>query len=187
MRKLIAGLFISLDGVVEAPDNWQLPYLNDEFQEIIGAGLAQSDAILLGTRTYLESAALWPTQSSEVPMADFMNNTRKYIVSSTLNTLEWANSTLLTGDLVEVVAKLKQQPGKNILIPGSPRLVRSLLCDGLLDELHLMILPIVITSGLRLFDEMSERVRLKLVESKTLSTGVLSAKYQPVSAEHASD
>ncbi len=182
MRRVVAGLFVSLDGVAEAPDNWQLPYLNDEFQEVIGEGLAQADAILLGRRTYLEDAALWPTQGSDVPLADFMNNTPKYIVSSTLKTLEWANSTLLTGDLAGEVAKLKQQPGKNILIPGSPSLVRSLLCDGLLDELHLMILPIVVGSGMRLFDEMTDQVRLKLVESRTLSTGALSVKYQPVSA-----
>jgi dihydrofolate reductase len=111
-----------------------------------------------------------------------MNNTPKHIVSSTLDTLEWANSSLVTGDLTEEVAKLKQQPGKNILIPGSPRLVRSLLRDGLLDELSLMILPIVVGSGMRFFDGMTDQVRLKLVESTTLSTGVLSVTYQPASA-----
>jgi dihydrofolate reductase len=149
---------------------------------VIGAASAQSDAILLGRRTYLEFAELWPNQGSDVPMADYMNNTPKHIVSSTLDTLEWANSSLVTGDLTEEVAKLKQQPGKNILIPGSPRLVRSLLRDGLLDELSLMILPIVVGSGMRFFDGMTDQVRLKLVESTTLSTGVLSVTYQPASA-----
>jgi dihydrofolate reductase len=182
MRKVVAGLFISLNGVVEAPEKWQLPYLNDEFYAVIGAASAQSDAILLGRRTYLEFAELWPNQGSDVPMADYMNNTPKHIVSSTLDTLEWANSSLVTGDLTEEVAKLKQQPGKNILIPGSPRLVRSLLRDGLLDELSLMILPIVVGSGMRFFDGITDQVRLKLVESTTLSTGVLSVTYQPASA-----
>lgn len=180
MRKVVAGLAISLDGVVESPSNWML--FNDEMAEVIGAGLAQSDAILLGRRTYLEFAKLWPNLDSDVPTADFMNNTPKHIVSSTLDTLEWANSRLVTGDLAEEVAKLKEQPGKNIQIPGSPRLVRSLLRDGLLDELSLMVHPIVVGSGMRLFDEMTDQVGLKLVKSTTLSAGVLSVTYQPVSA-----
>ncbi len=182
MRKVVAGLFMSLDGVVESPSKWGFPYFNDEMQQAIGAGTAQADAVLLGRRTYLEFAELWPSQGSDVPMADFLNNSPKYIVSSTLDTLEWAPSTLVTGDLAEEVAKLKRQPGKSILIPGSPRLVRSLLRDGLLDELSLMVAPIVVGSGMRLFDEMTDRVPLKLVESTTLSTGVLSVTYRPVSA-----
>ena len=95
MRKIVAGLSISLDGVVEAPSrgNWML--YNDEMGEIIGAGIAQADAVLLGRRTYLEFAALWPGMGSDVPMADFMNNTPKYIVSSTLDRLDWANSGLV--------------------------------------------------------------------------------------------
>jgi len=177
MRKIVAGLAITLDGVTEAPSKWLL--FNDEMGEVISAGIAQSDAVLLGRRTYLEFAKLWPNQGSDVPMADFMNNTRKHIVSSTLDSLEWANSSLVTGDLAEEVAKLKGQPGKNILIPGSPALVRSLLRDGLLDELGLMIHPFVLGSGKRLFDEMTDRVALKLLESTTFSTGVLSVKYVP--------
>src|SRR6266849_554032 len=106
--------------------------MNDEMGEVIGAGLAQSDAILLGRRTYLEFAELWPNQRGDVLMADFMNNTPKHIVSSTLDRLEWANSSLVTGDLKEEVTRLKRRPGKNVLIPGSPRLVGSLLRAGLL-------------------------------------------------------
>jgi dihydrofolate reductase len=112
----------------------------------------------------------------------FLNNTPKYIASSTLDSLEWANSSLVTGDLVEEVTRLKQRPGKNILMPGSPRLVRSMLREGLLDELSLMIAPVVVGSGARLFDELTERVPLELTESATLSTGVLSVSYRPVSA-----
>src|ERR1019366_5958611 len=117
--------------------------------------------IVLGTRTYLEFAELWPGLDS--PMADYMNRTPKHIASSTLDTVGWANSSLMSGDLAENVARLKQQPGKNIQIPGSPRLVRSLLRDGLLDE-------------------MTARVQLRLVQSATLSTGVLSVTYQPANA-----
>lgn len=129
MRKIVAGLAITLDGVVESPSaGWML--YNDEMGEVIGAGIAQADTVLLGRRTYLEFAELWPGQGSDVPMADFLNNTPKYVVSATLDTVEWKNSTLLKGDLAEELTKLKRQPGKNIQIPGSPRLVRSLLATG---------------------------------------------------------
>jgi dihydrofolate reductase len=179
MRKIVTGLFISLDGVVESPSDWLLS--NHEMWEVISAGIAQSDAILLGRRTYLQFAEIWPNQGSDVPMADFLNNTPKHVVSSTLDTLDWANSSLVTGDLAGEVAKLREQPGKNIQIPGSPTLVRSLLRDGLLDELTLMVHPVVVGSGMRLFDGITDQVHLKLVESATLSTGVLSVTYQPAS------
>jgi dihydrofolate reductase len=179
MRKIVTGLFISLDGVVESPSNWLLS--SDEMWEAISVGIAQSDAILLGRRTYLQFAEIWPNQGSDVPMADFLNNSPKHVVSSTLDTLDWANSSLVTGDLAGEVAKLREQPGKNVQIPGSPTLVRSLLRDGLLDELTLMVHPIVVGSGMRLFDGITDQVHLKLVESTTLSTGVLSVTYQPTS------
>jgi len=183
MRKIVAGLLISLDGVVESPNEWGFSqYFNDEMSEGIAAGVAQADAVLLGRHTYLEFAELWPNQGSDVLMADFLNSSPKYVVSSTLDALEWANSSLVSGDLAEELTKLKQQPGKNILIPGSPTLVRSLLRDGLLDELSLNICPVVVGSGMRLFDEMTDQVRLNLVESTTLRTGVLGVTYQPASA-----
>lgn len=125
---------------------------------------------------------MWPNQGSEVPLADFMNETPKYVVSSTLDTLEWGPSSLVRGDLAEEVGKLKRQAGNNIQISGSPRLVRSLLRDGLLDELSLMLVPIVVGSGMRLFDDMTDQVALEVVESRTLSTGMLSVTYQPASA-----
>jgi len=180
MRKLVAGLAMSLDGVVDSPSNWML--FDDEMGAVIGAGIARCDAVLLGRRTYLEFAELWPKQGSDVPMANFLNNAPKYIVSSTLGSLEWANSSLVTGDLIEEVTRLKRQPGRDILMPGSPRLVGSVLREGLLDELSLMIAPVVVGSGTRLFDELTEQVRLELVESATLSTGVLSVTYHPVSS-----
>jgi dihydrofolate reductase len=179
MRKIVTGLFISLDGVVESPSDWLLS--SPDMWDVIGAGIAQSDAILLGRRTYLQFAEFWPNQGSDVPMADFLNKTPKHVVSSTLDSLDWANSSLLTGDLAGEVAKLREQPGKNIQIPGSPTLVRSLLRDGLLDELSLMVHPVVVGSGMRLFDGIANQVHLKLVESTTLSTGVLSVTYQAAS------
>jgi dihydrofolate reductase len=177
MRKIVAGLAITLDGVVDSPSgNWMM--FNDEMREIIDAGVAEADAILLGRRTYLEFAEMWPRLGSDVPMADFMNDTPKYVASSTLRTVDWAGSTLLTGDLATELAELKRRPGKNIQIPGSPRLVRSLLCDGLLDELSLMIHPIVLGTGARLFDGSPDRMELKLKDSRTLGTGVVSVTYE---------
>jgi dihydrofolate reductase len=181
MRKIVTGLFMSLDGVVESPSEWAAPYMNDEMFEWIGAGLPQADAILLGRRTYLEFAELWPSQGSSVPMAEFLNNTPKYVVSSTLDTLDWGPSSLVRGDLAEELEKLKRQPGKNIQIPGSPTLVRSLVRDGLLDEVSLGVAPVVVGSGMRLFEEISQQVPLKLLESRVLSTGVLAVTYQPSS------
>jgi dihydrofolate reductase len=177
MRKIVAGLAITLDGVVESPSNWML--LDDEANEVIRAGIARADAVLLGRRTYLEFAGLWPKRGSDVPMADFLNNAPKYVASGTLDTLDWKPATLLAGDLREELATLKAQPGRNIQVPGSPRLVRSLLRDGLLDELALMIQPVVVGSGLRLFDEPTEPMRLDVVDSRTLGSGVLSVVYRP--------
>lgn len=179
MRKIVAGLLMSLDGVVESPGEWGFShYFNDEMQEGIAGGVAQADAVLLGRRTYLDFAEIWPKQGSEVLMADFLNNSPKYVVSFTLKKLDWKNSHLLTGDLGEELAKLKAQPGKNLLIPGSPTLVRSLLRDGLLDELSLNICPVVVGSGMRLFEGITEPLRLKLVDSTTLSNGVVGVTYQ---------
>ena len=183
MRKIVAGLFISLDGVVETPDRWRSRYFTAEIAEVMAAGIAQADAVLMGRRLYQEFAAYWPKQGSEVPMAGFLNDTPKYVVSATLGSpLEWANSSLITGDLTEELTRLKQQPGKNIQVPGSPTLVRSLLLDGLLDELSLLICPVVVGSGMRLFDGMTRELELELVESRAFSTGALSATYRPASA-----
>jgi len=180
MRKLVAGLFISLDGVVEAPDRWQSPYFNDELMAGISAGVAQADTILLGRRTYLQFAQMWPAMGSDSPMAEFMNRTPKHVASRSLAPpLDWANSHLITGDLAEALGKLKEQPGRNIQVPGSPRLVRSLLRDGLLDELTLSLHPLVVGSGMRLFDDLTEHIRLDLVDSTTLSTGVVGLTYRP--------
>jgi dihydrofolate reductase len=177
MRKVSAGLFISLDGVVESPSEWAYPHLNDEAMGAINEGLPQADAILLGRRTYLEFAELWPGR--EGPMGDFLNGTPKHVVSGTLDTLEWGPATLLEGDLAEALAELKRQPGRNIQVPGSPRLVGSLLRDGLLDELALMAVPVVVGSGARLFDGIADRIDLELVESRAFGD-VLSTTYRTV-------
>ena len=181
MRKVVAGLLMSLDGVVESPNTWGwAQYMNEEMMRGIVNGVALADAVLLGRVTYLDFAKLWPKQGSEVPMADFLNKSQKYVVSTTLEELEWGPGKVLKGDLGKELAALKSQPGKNILIPGSPTLVRSLLRHGLLDELNLNICPVVVGHGMRLFDEDPHEVRLKVVQSIALSTGVIGVTYQPV-------
>jgi len=181
MRKVTAGLFVSLDGVVESPEKWQLPYFNDEMGEAIGVAMAAMDAMLLGRVTFQEFALYWPGVSSkDQPFAEYMNNTPKFVVSTTLEgPLEWQNSTLIQGNVAEEIAKLKQQPGKNIGITGSATLVQSLLQDDLLDELGLLVHPVVVGSGKRFFEDGGDQKGLKLVDSRTFSTGVVYLTYQP--------
>jgi dihydrofolate reductase len=181
MRKVTAGLFLSLDGGMESPEKWQLPYFNDEMGEAVGAAMDAADAMLLGRVTYQEFASYWSGISAEEePFADYMNNTPKYVVSRTLEgPLEWNNSTLIKGNLVEEISRLKRQPGKNIGITGSVTLVQSLLQEDLLDELGLMIHPVVVGSGKRIFEGWGEPKGLTLVDSKTFSTGVVYLTYRP--------
>ena len=181
MRKVTAGLFVSLEGVTESPEKWQLPYFNDEMGEAVGAAMAAADAMLLGRVTYEEFASYWPGVSSEdQPFADYMNTTPKYVASRTLEEpLEWNNSTLIQENVAEKITKLKQQPGKDLGITGSATLVRSLLQVDLLDELSLMVHPIVAGSGRRLFEEGGDQKALKLVDSRVFSTGVVYLTYQP--------
>lgn len=182
MRKIVAGLFISLDGVTEAPDQWHFPYLNDEMERIVGDAIAASDAFLLGRRTFEEFATFWPTADpKEIPLADTFNDTPKYVVSTTLESANaWQNSTVL--DSLDKVRALKGQPGANIGMSGSATLIRSLLKANLLDELALLVHPIAVGSGARLFDDLNDRVPMELIESTTLSTGVIHARYRPAAA-----
>jgi dihydrofolate reductase len=175
-RKVISTFFVSLDGVVEAPQDWHFPYFNDEMAAAIGAAMGSSDAMLVGRVTYQEWAGFWPDADDE--MADYMNNTPKYVASRTLDKVEWSNSRLLEGDVPSAVAALKEKPGKDIVMSGSATLARSLLREGLVDELHLMIHPVVVGEGARLFPN-GEKHALELVDSKTFGTGVVYTIYRP--------
>jgi dihydrofolate reductase len=181
MRKVVAAEFVSLDGVMESPDKWHFPYFNEEMGQAVGEGFAASDAMLMGRVNYEEWAAYWPQQDPEEnPVAAQMNDVRKYVVSTTLEEpLEWSNSTLIKENVAEEISALKNQPGKDIVISGSGTLVRSLLRYGLLDELKLMIHPILVGSGKRLFEDETETKPLELVDSQTFSTGVLYLTYRP--------
>lgn len=177
MRKIIAGLFMSLDGVVEAPEKWHFPYLNEEMGAAVGSMQAQADTLLLGRVTYESFASVWPHQTGE--MADRLNGIRKLVVSTTLEKAEWANSTVLGGDVVEELTRLKRQPGKDISVSGSITLTRALLHAGLIDDLHLLVHPIVLGAGRRLFEDGTEQRKLALAGSATFGTGVVHLTYQP--------
>jgi dihydrofolate reductase len=177
MRKLKAWLYVTLDGVVEAPENWVIP--DDEMFAEQTAGYAASDALLLGSRTYEIFAASWPQRGSDVPNADWMNNAQKYVASTTLESPEWQNTTVLEGDLTEAVSRLKQEDGETITLNGSATLLRSLLRAELVDELRLFLHPLVLGSGHRLFDDGDNLGVLKLGECHAYDNGVVSLTYQP--------
>jgi dihydrofolate reductase len=178
MRKLKAGEFMTLNGVTEAPDQWSFPYFNDEVGAVIGESIMASDAMLMGRRTYEEWAAYWPDKTVEDdPFADYINNVKKYVMTTTLDKADWEGTTLLKGDLREEITKLKEREGKDIAMSGSITLVGSLLKEGLLDELSLLVSPVVVGTGKRLFEDPSGPVGLKLIDSKPLSNGVLALTY----------
>ena len=176
MRKIVAGLFISLDGVIEAPDEWIGPWFNPELGQAVGSMIAAQDAMLLGRVSYQEFAAHWPHQTGD--MADTMNGAVKYVVSGTLSSADWRNTTLIPAVSAPAeIAVLKQRPGKNIGMSGSATLVSSLLRDGLLDELRLFVFPVVLGSGKRLFAAPGARIPLNLIDSATFETGVVQLSY----------
>lgn len=189
MRKVIVSEFVSLDGVFEAPNEWHFPYFSDEMGQEIVAGMGQADAMLIGRVNYEEWAAFWPKQDPEEnPAAGFMNGVRKYVVSTTLEEpLAWENSTLIKGNAAQEVSKLKEGEGGDITISGSASLVRSLLREGLVDELKLMVHPLVVGKGKRLFEEEDDQIPLELADSRTFSKGVVYLTYRPASERDDND
>lgn len=175
-RKLNAWLYMTVDGVVEAPEKWVMPDAT-MFDEQT-AEYAASDALLLGRRTYEVFASAWPQRGSDVPNADWMNSTAKFVASRTLRAPEWQNTTVLTGDVADAVAKLKEEPGSNITLNGSSSLLRSLLAAGLVDELRLLVHPIVLGAGDRLFDASGQRLDMTLADSHAYDNGVVSLTYR---------
>jgi dihydrofolate reductase len=179
VRRIKANFFISLDGVVEAPDQWHFPYFDDQMGAAIGAAAAGVDAYLMGRVLYEEWAAYWPEHADE-PFGDVLNAIKKYVVSDTLTSAEWQNSEILNGDVASKLAALKAGDGGDISMSGSATTVRWLLSEGLLDELHLFVHPIVVGGGMaRLFPPDQPRTRLELLSSEAFKTGVLNLAYVP--------
>ena len=187
MRKITAGLFISLDGVVEDPHLWHFPYFNDEMGAAVDATLGAADTLLCGRKTYDSFAEAWPEREAaggeDAPFAKKLGDARKIVASNQQLEFHWRNSEQLDGDLVEAVTKLKSEPGdSNIGISGSVSIVRQLLAAGLLDELHLLVHPIAMRTGMRLFDEGDTPIPLTLIKSETFETGVLNLVYAPAAS-----
>lgn len=180
MRKVVGYLLMTLDGVVEEPGEW-LEHFDEDMREDMVEVINAQDAVLLGRVMYQEWATYWPTATDEPLFADFINNVPKYVVSTTLSSVDkWQPAILIKGDVSQEIAQLKQQPGKNIGAHGSVALVRSLLEQGLLDELVLLVSPVLRGGGRRLLNEGNSLKRLKLVSSKPTRTGVLILTYQPI-------
>ena len=182
-RSVVVTEFVSLDGVMEAPHEWQGPFWSEEAGKYKLDELFASDALLLGRVTYQGFAEAWPSITDEEGFADRMNSLPKYVVSTTLDSVEWNNSTLIEENIAEEVSKLKQQPGQDILVYGSADLVHTLMQHGLVDEYRLMLHPVVVGSGKRLFRENSDTTALRLVDAKTFSSGVVVLTYQPDKGE----
>jgi dihydrofolate reductase len=183
VRKLIVSEFVSLDGVMEAPDQWHLQFWHDAMGDYKLEEVLTSGALLLGRVTYEGFAEAWPSVTDEVGFAEKMNSMPKFVVSTTLTEAEWNNSTLIKEDVVEEVARLKQQPGDDILVAGSADLVQTLMEHDVVDEYRLMVHPVVVGSGKRLFRDGSGAKTLRLVESKALGPNVLNLTYEPARDE----
>jgi dihydrofolate reductase len=188
MGRIVVTEFASLDGVVEDPggsedfkhSGWSFEFnRGDEGNKFKLDETMASEALLLGRVTYEGFAAAWPSRTDEAGFADKFNSMPKYVVSSTLNDPEWNNSTVLKGDVAEEVAKLKQERDGDIVVHGSPTLVETLLEHDLVDELRLMVFPVVLGSGKRLFGETTDKKPLRLVDSKVVGDGVAILIYQP--------
>jgi dihydrofolate reductase len=177
MRKIKANFFISLDGVVESPDKWHFAYFNEEMGAAIGAAAANVGAYLMGRVLYEEWAAYWPEHADE-PFGDVLNSTKKYVLSNTLTSAEWENSEIVSGDAAAKVANLKSEDGGDLVMSGSATTVRWLLSEGLLDELHLFVHPVVVGDGMaRLFPAHAPQTPLELIGSKQFETGVVYLTY----------
>ena len=191
MRKLVVAEFITLDGVIQAPGGvdedteggfvhggWTQPYWHDDIGAHFFQAMTQTDALLLGRKTWQGHGAAFDPLPAGDPFGDVMNGVRKYVVSTTLKSASaWQNSTLINGNVVEAVRELKEQPGKNIMLDGSSVLVHTLIENDLVDEYSLHVYPIVLGSGKRLFTD-GKRINMELIESQSLPTGVIFQRYQ---------
>jgi dihydrofolate reductase len=189
MAKIVSNFFISLDGVVESPDQWHFPYFNDEMGAAIDRGVGTTEAFLMGRVLYDEWSDYWPKHGSGpgVPgepaetaddFAAFINNVPKYVVSNSLDEAAWNNTTVVSGDVAAQLREIKERTDGDIGMSGSATLVRWLLANDLLDELNLMVHPIAVGHGQRLFED-TPTYPLQLVNQETFETGVLNLSYAP--------
>ena len=189
MRKLIVTEFVTLDGVMEAPggepghphSGWVFDFMGDEQMKYKFDEILEADVQLIGRVTYESFAGAWPER--EGPFAEKMNSMPKYVVTTTLDVLEWDNCTAIRDDIPGEVAKLKQEDGGPILVAGSRTLVHTLMEHDLVDEYRLMVFPVALGSGARLFPESPDKLTLELTDTKTFETGVQVNTYRPAVSE----
>ncbi len=193
MSKVVVFMNLTLDGVMQAPGRpdedrrggfehggWALPYADAEMGKAAAESMATTGALLFGRRTYEDFYSVWPNRTDGNPFTTVLNNTRKYVASTTLKEpLPWLNSSLLKGDAAKAVARLKEQPDKDLVILGSGELVKSLMRRNLIDTYVLQIHPLLLGAGRRLFTDEGSFATLKLVASKTTTTGVMITTYEP--------
>jgi dihydrofolate reductase len=180
MRKVIVSEYVTLDGVMENPGGgWSFQFWNEEAAKYKFDELFASDALLLGRVTYEGFAKAWPSMTDEAGFADRMNSLPKYVVSTTLSEVTWNNARLIKENVVEEVSRLKQQPGLDILVAGSADLVHTLMQHDLIDEYKLMVHPVLVGNGKRLFRDGIDKLVLKLVETKAFSSGIVVLTYRP--------
>lgn len=177
--RLVATEYLSLDGVFEEPGHWSFPFFNEEAGEFKFAELRASDALLLGRKTYEGFAAAWPTMQGTGEFGAKMNAMPKYVVSSTLEKLEWSGSVLVNGYVPAEIRKLKETPGHDLLLSGSAQLFNALMRENLIDLYRFMVHPIVLGSGKKLFAGGSEQKALELKEAKSFSKGIVVLEYVP--------
>jgi dihydrofolate reductase len=176
MRKLIVTEFMSLDGVIESP-MWTLPYWNDEIAAFKAEETSNNQPILLGRVTYDGFAQAWPERTDVESGGVYFNGTRKYVVSTTLHTADWNNSVIIRDNVVEQIRKLKQEDGADIVVHGSANLVQTLMQHDVVDQYRFLIYPVVLGKGQRLFQD--NALKLRLVESRAFSSGVVAVVYEP--------
>jgi dihydrofolate reductase len=189
--KLVVGSFVTLDGVMQAPGapeedrtggfnhgGWLVPYFDDMMGQVMVDWIRRADGLLLGRKTYEIFAAHWPYVTGDDPIAEKLNSVRKHVVSRTLDRVAWNNSTLLKGDVVAAIKRLKGEPGTELQVHGSGDLIQTLLEHQLIDEFRLWIFPVLLGTGKRLFANGTMPARLKLVETRTSSTGVVLQVHQ---------
>ena len=177
--RLVATEYVSLDGVFEEPGEWSFPFFNDEAAQFKARELEQTDALLLGRKTYEGFAAAWPTMEGTGEFGEKMNSMPKYVVSSTLEEAGWTGSILVKGDLATEIGKLKDTPGKDLLLSGSGRLLNGLRQANLIDLYRFMLHPIVLGAGARLFPDGIDRTVLELTHHESFDSGIVILEYVP--------
>jgi dihydrofolate reductase len=192
MREISVVNFVTLDGVIQSPADpnedreggfdhggWVHPYLGEEWGDMAAEGMAGTDAFLWGRKTYEKMEAHWPNQPEDDPVASLMNRSTKYVVSTTLKNLKWENSELIKDDVVGTIKKIKEGPGKNLTVLGSGELLQTLIEHDLVDSYRLLLCPVVLGSGKRLFKDGAAKTPLRLIDSTTTKTGAIILSYEP--------